>query len=329
MLPSASTSTPLLVNVTRPPSPPPCRTVRKRSTRSFSSAPSARQNAVRSSSISPGPQAHVRRVPPSRGICPAGRTACIGHRWTCAARAAAPGQLAQFRPEDHIPGRPVQVHDHDVGHAARNRVAGRAVVGRVLRGASGRRDRPQLGDAVPGEPPPVWTSAVFAGLVRWRSMAITGVIPLLTVMNRSFPGTGDGSVKSPSAGARRTIVPGRISLTRCAETKPSRAALTVMVIRPSRRGGDDRENVRQCRTPPTSTPTLIHWPGRCPGHVRPGLITRVAVAGASWRTASTRPRRSVADHSGLTRPVVLRQERCREEPGRLHDPYPRSDAASR
>ena len=59
-------------------------------------------------------------------------------------------------------------------------------------------------------------------------MAITGVIPLPAVTNRSFAGGGSGSANSPFGDASRTMVPGSTPLTRWVDRKPSGVALTVI-----------------------------------------------------------------------------------------------------
>ena len=53
-----------------------------------------------------------------------------------------------------------------------------------------------------------------AAAVEWRSMLMIGVMPLPALMNRSLPGSGSGSRKSPSTPPSETIVPGRPRRTR-------------------------------------------------------------------------------------------------------------------
>lgn len=75
-----------------------------------------------------------------------------------------------------------------------------------------------------------------------RNIAITGVIPLPAVMNRTLAGGGSGSAKSPLGAASRTMVPDLTPLTRWVDRKPSGVALTVIVMFVlSRRGIDVNE----------------------------------------------------------------------------------------
>ena len=70
---------------------------------------------------------------------------------------------------------------------------------------------------------------------RLRSIPMTGVMPEPAVTMRNLPPSG-GSTNSPAACSRWTSVPGRASWTRWLLTRPSGTALTVMEMRPSRRG---------------------------------------------------------------------------------------------
>ena len=70
---------------------------------------------------------------------------------------------------------------------------------------------------------------------RLRSIPMTGVMPEPAVTMRNLPPAG-GRTNSPAACSRWTSVPGRARWTRWLLTRPSGTALTVIEIRPSRRG---------------------------------------------------------------------------------------------
>ncbi len=70
-----------------------------------------------------------------------------------------------------------------------------------------------------------------------RSMPMTGVMPLPAVMNSALVGRGAQSVNSPAGRSMCRIAPRLAARSRWVLTTPSGTALTVMVIRPSRRPG--------------------------------------------------------------------------------------------
>ena len=131
-------------------------------------------------------------------------------------------------------------------------------------------------------------------------MLMIGVIPLPALMKSSFSGSGSGSVKPPSTPPSRTSAPGFACLTRYGVTVPSSTSFGVMQMQPSGRSGSDvSEYARQWWTPSTTTPTRRYWPGSCPSHSQPGLITIVTASSVSRSIRSIRPRSSRVDQSGL------------------------------
>ena len=76
---------------------------------------------------------------------------------------------------------------------------------------------------------------------RLRSIPITGVIPLPAVTNSTCCGACAGRWKSPVAWSSWMTVPGRARRTMWLLTLPSGIALTVIAIRPSRRGPEVSE----------------------------------------------------------------------------------------
>ena len=129
---------------------------------------------------------------------------------------------------------------------------------------------------------------------------MTGVMPEPAVTIRNLPPAG-GSTNSPAACSRCTRVPGRASCTRWLLTRPSGTALTVMEMRPSRRGPWVSEYARHWRTPSTSIPMRRYWPGTWPAQSAPGRMTIVAASAVSGWTDSMRPRRSAPERSGAKR----------------------------
>ena len=133
-----------------------------------------------------------------------------------------------------------------------------------------------------------------------RSMLMIGVMPLPALMNSSLAGNGSGSVKAPSTPPRRTITPRRAVRTRYGDTLPDSTSFGVMLMQPSARSGSEViEYARQWWMPLTGMPTRRYWPGLCPGHSQPGLMTTVTASGVSCSIRSIRPRSSCVDHSGL------------------------------
>ena len=107
-------------------------------------------------------------------------------------------------------------------------------------------------------------------------MLMIGVTPLPALMNSSAGGGGSSSKNVPSTPPRRTTVPARARRSRNGDTRPPSSSLGVIAMRPSRLAGSDvSEYARQWCTPSTATPSRTYWPGLCPGHSQPGLITTV------------------------------------------------------
>jgi hypothetical protein len=126
-----------------------------------------------------------------------------------------------------------------------------------------------------------------------RSMLMIGVMPLPALMNSIFAGNGSGSVNAPSTPPSLTITPGRAVRTRYGETLPVPSSFGVMLMQPSGRAGSQViEYARQWWMPSTGMPTRRYWPGLCPGHFQPGLITTVTVSDVSRSMRSIRPRSS-------------------------------------
>ena len=72
-----------------------------------------------------------------------------------------------------------------------------------------------------------------------RSMLMTGVTPLPAVMKRGRAGTPSGTMKSPCGSPIGRYEPTARRRTRWPDKRPPSSTLTVMVMHPSRRSGDE------------------------------------------------------------------------------------------